>query len=206
VVINFSYTTGRIRFVVESTLVLLLLLFSFIFFGAQINAGNPNRWIGVIYRNDLAFSIIITLLVALSIHKLFNSKHIDEKKSFLKTNLIYIFPAFIIASSIVSMVFSSSWNTCWDKSLNQAKLNGGQIASGEVQRFGSCHWEWVDTMTSIIMSDSNYIQNLVLPDGQDANDLFGENSDYLILPYGIQISTSKLQLQIGSGSYKVINE
>jgi hypothetical protein len=206
VVVNFSYMTGWIRFTVESLLTLLLLLFSFIFFAAQVNGGYPNRWIGVIYRNDLAFSIVITLLVALSIHKLFNSKQIDVKKSFLKTNLVYVFPAFIIASSLVSMVFSSSWSTCWDKSLNQAKLNGGQIASGDVQRFGSCHWDWVDPMTSIIMSDSNYVQNLVLPDGQDIKDLSGEDSDSLMLPYGIRINTSKLQLQIGDGSDKVKNE
>jgi hypothetical protein len=51
-------------------------------------------------------------------------------------------------------------------------------------------------MTSIIMSDSNFVQNLVLPDGQNIDDLSGEVSDRLMLPYGIQISKAQLQLEL----------
>ena len=206
VIVSFSNICGWKRLIVESSVMVLLLFFCFMFFGAQVNNGYPNRWIGVIYRNDLAFSIVITLVVALGVHKFGKFKHFDRKKSFESTNLIYVFPAFVIASSLVSIFFSTSWNTCWDKSLNQARLNGGQIASREVQTFGSCHWDWVDPMTSIIMSDSNFVQNLVLPDGQNIDDLSGEVSDHLMLPYGIQISKAQLQLELVGKLDVVVDE
>lgn len=161
-------------------LVILLIAYS-----KTSNFQHSNFWVGYLLRNDFVLffgSVFVLIVVFGKFQKPLNS----VRKHFLLV-VILIHSVGIL----MTLNYGSSYTKCWTDTQNYISKNGFSTVK-DVSQFGECQVDWVAPMTSLIMSNSDNPNYLLVnkltasSEGQSPEGRLALNvsEDGIFLPYG----------------------